>query len=736
MPNTKDNMNRCGVAWFKMDEASGDVTDSKGSLIGTQTNVTRVDGVSGRALNFSGNGIVQFQNTIIPLGKKSIRFKVKTTQATTTGGVILSNGLVASGSVAYGYYFGVHKNKLLIIYYRGNVEVLRTDIYSNKSINDGVWHDILFTWDGTTNPDAVKLYIDDMNTPDITATFPTLDISPHSMNLTMGRTNNTGYYEYFNGQLDDVEIYNDVITPIRNRTLVFHNDNYKYYTTSWKILGSTVSESDYITYGIKDISSISEMAWSELVGEVQLCQFTDDSGTTETQFNIETEPFTLAEEWADKTIKVIEYTDNPIQIESLITLETEPFSLYDELGDSVDVLYYTDDPTKTKAELNVTANYSPLDDIQSDFEVVTWTNDENDEASRSLEIKALPFAQLILTPNDIKTYGNIKSFVASKIDQTIDGTLRFIVSFDSGITWKISRFGKWESVAIDDLDSIKKRGMSLTSINSLPAASIVGINRIGYYIDNSKHRNEDVKLDYLKIISNAPVNDVKFNDLAFYLLNTTATIQLSLQGNKLVGKLDDADTGRVQYRVSLNNKPYYPANGEFTALAPSPLNISFNISERDIIFDQENVLKVEFQDYWGLTDFWQTTFIGTYSGIMFKDESGKFYSNSFGEVLKQLDFGDLIAGQSTLEQKVIVKNQLGVKVQNLILEVMKDRLPEGVKIELSRSNFPFTPEEPLLFNMFFDENEEFNFYVRIVTELTAPASPNGQFEIRAKADSV
>ncbi|OME50662.1 hypothetical protein BSK59_22430 [Paenibacillus odorifer] len=518
-----------------------------------------------------------------------------------------------------------------------------------------------------------------------------------------------------------------------HKYLIYNEGNYKKYDGTGFI---NVDYNSIVNDGMDDLSIIPETAWSQLAGNVELCYYTDDLSKTEAQFSIETKPFTLAEEWADKTIKVIEYTDNPIQTESSITLETEPFSLYDELGDSVDVLYYTDDPTKTKAELNVTANYSPLDDIQSDFEVVTWTNDENDEASRSLEIKALPFAQLILTPNDIKTYGNIKSFVASKIDQTIEGTLRFIASFDSGVTWKISRFGKWESVAIDDLDSIKKRGMSLTTINSLPAASIVGINRIGYYIDNNKHRNEDVKLDYLKIISNAPVNDVKFSDLAFYLLNTTATIQLSLQGNKLVGKLDDADTGRVQYRVSLNNKPYYPANGEFTALAPSPLNISFNISERDIVFDQENILKVEFQDFWGLTDFWQTTFIGTYSGIMFKDESGKFYSNSFGEVLKQLDFGDLIAGQSTLEQKVIVKNQLGVKVQNLILEVMKDRLPEGVKIELSRSNFPFTPEEPLLFNMFFDENEEFNFYVRIVTELTAPASPNGQFEIRAKADSV
>lgn len=121
---------------------------------------------------------------------------------------------------------------------------------------------------------------------------------------------------------------------------------------------------------------------------------------------------------------------------------------------------------------------------------------------------------------------------------------------------------------------------------------------------------------------------------------------------------------------------------------------------------------------------------------MFKDEAGKFYSNSFGEILKRLEFGNLFAGQTTLEQKVIVKNQLGVKVQNLLLEIVKEKLPPGVSIELSRSNFPFTPEDPLLFNMFFDVDQEFEFYVRIVTQLTAPTAANGQFEIRAKADPV
>ena len=68
---------------------------------------------------------------------------------------------------------------------------------------------------------------------------------------------------------------------------------------------------------------------------------------------------------------------------------------------------------------------------------------------------------------------------------------------------------------------------------------------------------------------------------------------------------------------------------------------------------------------------------------------------------------------------------------------MKDQLPQGVNVELSYDNKPvFVPEDYLLFNKYIYPNDEMEFYVRITTSLTAPPAPNGQFEIRAKVDSV
>lgn len=526
------------------------------------------------------------------------------------------------------------------------------------------------------------------------------------------------------------------------KSLIHHNSTYKHYINNqWHSLPLPPTEQDYLTYGMDDLSIIPESAWQELEGEVELCYYTDDPNKSEASFNITTSPFTLAEEWEDKTISVIEYTDDPNQTESSITLETELFTIYDELGDNVDVLYYTDDPDKTEAKLNITANYSPLDELEGDFDVVTYSEDVGEGEKLSLNVDALPKGQLIIDPNSFAYLGDIKSFISSLEGNQSGEIIRYLISFDDGMKWESYSQGlkNWRNINTSNVNEIKQYGMRDEVFNNIPSEKITerqnGNIKLGYYIEESHHIQQNIALDYISYSSMVPKEDVKFSDLAFYILNTTATIKLQFGGNKLTGVLDDADLTKVQYRVLLNGNPYYPREGAFTRLSSPPLNISLNISERDILFEKENILKVEFQDAWGQTDFWEATFVGTYSGIMFKDEEGKFLSNSFGEILRYLEFGDIIAGQTTLEQKVIVKNQMGVQTQNLILNVMKERLPEGVKLELSRS-LPFVNEDPLLFNMFFNPDEEFEFYVRITTDIEAPANPNVEIEVRANADPV
>ncbi|MFW5433164.1 hypothetical protein [Paenibacillus apiarius] len=357
-----------------------------------------------------------------------------------------------------------------------------------------------------------------------------------------------------------------------------------------------------------------------------------------------------------------------------------------------------------------------------------------------IDMTALPFEQLIVQPSDFDLHGSLLSIVANKLPtQVYDGTCKFIVSFDKGAVWEALRNGKWKTVNAADMENIREQGMSFKALAHIKEKHLSNKGkqiRIGYFLDDSIHREEEVKLDHSQFVVKSALDDVKLEDMTFHLLNTTAAIQLQLTGNKLTGKLEDADQGKVQYRVLLNGKPYDPDNGEFTRLASSPVDINLYISEREILFNQENKLTVEFQDYWGQTDRWETTFIGTYSGLMFMDETGNYYSDTFGGILKYLDFGIIIAGQTTVDQKVVVKNQLGYEITNLTLESIKESLPQGVTIELSRSNKPFIAQDKLLYSQIFQQDDTVEFYVRIATVIEAEPTVNGQFEIRAKADRV
>lgn len=739
MANTLSNMSRCGVAWFKMDEASGNIIDSKGSFVGTNNGSTVVAGVSGYARSFNGtNNYVSFANPVSQYGKKSIRFKLKipTIPNGSVHPVVMGN----SRDIGYsGWRVGVRLATGLLFLYMTDTIGVNLNAITTVNVCDNKWHDVLITWDGTVNTNSLKIYIDDLVTPNIQTSPTRLESSPYTTNFEIGKiTMQNGFY--FNGTLDEIEIYNDVVSAVPDKVLVFNSGIYKYYSSEWKTIGTTIAELDYINYGMDDISTIPESAWLQLNGEIELCYYTDDPTKTEVSFNVETEPFTLAEEWEDKEIKIIEYTDDPNQTESTITIETEPFTLYDELGDSVDVLYYTDDPSKTSAELNITTNYSPLDELEGDFDVVTWTNDEDvikGDRELVLSYDALPFEQMIVQPTDLELYGDLKKLVAAKItDNRMEGTLRLAASFDSGLTWKTYRFDKWVSLDIQNTTLFKRKGMNVEMLNMIPEQDLTGLNRVAYYLDNSEHYENSYALDQMKMVVDAPRHTAEVQQMALQILNTTATIEkITFSGNKLQGVLDDADKGKVRYRVLLNGQSYYPADGQFTRLLLSPFNIEINIDERKVLFGKENTIRVEFQDYWGTVDIWESKFVGTYSGLMFMDESGDFLSDTFGGILKQLDYGVLIAGQTTLTKKVKLINQLGYTVDHVYLEMDKKFQTSGVEVQLSRQADPFLPIDYLTYGLM-EPEESVDFFIRIATDIHAKPDPNGIFEMKVKADRV
>lgn len=730
MANTIDNMNRCGVAWFKMDEISGNLIDSKGDFVGTNNGTTVVTGINGNARSFNGtSNYVQFNDAIIPVGNKSIRYRLKTSVVPASGrwAFIFSNQNSSSRNGLTSVINPLNGVLTFQHWVNGSMTGL---LKTEKNICDGQWHDVLYSQEGS----IIKLYIDNVLTDSSTVSNEVFGNS----NMRFGRDTGSGSTSWYNGQLDEFEVYNDVISPIPDKALVFSDNSYKYYTTSWQSISSTVTQSDYITYGMNDISIIPESAWSELSGNVELSIWTDAPNKTEASFNIETEPFTLSQEWDGKQIQVIEYSDNPNVNESSIVLKTDPFTLEDYLSGSnkLDVLYYTDEENAVAPTLETTINYSPLDEL-NDFEVVTWISDEEQKAS--IHMNALPFGQIALNVNDLSRYIDIKSFAAS-IESTAEelSLTRFFLSFDEGLSWKSYRNSYWRDVDLTKKEAIKRYAMSINDLNSIPESAINSmINdkfQIGYYIEERAWTDEDEKITEVGYKGTAYVDDVKFSDLTFNVLNTKATINVLFAGNKVQGILDDEDKGKVQYRILLNGDPYFPENGEFSNLLPSPFQLNVVVDDKRIKFGVQNTLIVEFKDYWGEVDSWSSTFIGTHSGLVFTDEMGNFYTTAFGEVLKYLDFGQIIAGQTTIDQKVILKNNIGYPVKNVQLTAR--HADSDVAIEMSKGHSPFEAHSELLYPGVLDINEEIPFYVRVSTKLTASPNANGEFEIRLNADRV
>ncbi|CAK7055369.1 LamG domain-containing protein [Tissierella sp.] len=215
-------MSKYGVAWFKMNESSGNILDSKNGFIGTPYNlIYQVE----EGINFNGtSSYIQFSDKVIPIGKKSIYFEIKTSRQGNPE-IIMTQTM---GSAYNGTQINLGSNGH--IYFTLGKGVTGSPIVSVTTplAFDGNWHKILITWDGTTDINGVKMYIDDMVNPVATTTATSLETLNPSYSLSMGRGHDVANRYYFQGQLKNIQIYNDVIDPIAKFNLIRIND--KYYT--------------------------------------------------------------------------------------------------------------------------------------------------------------------------------------------------------------------------------------------------------------------------------------------------------------------------------------------------------------------------------------------------------------------------------------------------------------------------------------------------------------------------
>lgn len=767
MANSKDNLSKYGKAFISFDKPSGNAMDSIGGYTGTIVGVPiREAGWNGKGYAMSFNGTtqyVQFNGKIIPMGAKSIRFKIKTTQTDTA--IILSETL---GSQNNGSQVHIELGKMVFVIGQSIVNSPIVRIESNATINDGKWHDILITWDGTTNVNSVKMYVDNMITPDVTGTCITIETLTPSFDMKVGCSNSTTRNLYFNGQLDSIEIYDRVISPIPDKYLVQHNSQYKYHDgTAWQL--TTPTEENFIQYGMNNLNHITEKQWKELTGDKSVIMWSDFEDKQYTSVVLNKESF-KAQDLLGDSAQAIYYTDSDtskIAVETgvepysvydyigelptvfiytessddiIVSTNVEPFDIYDEFGENVEVLYYTDDETVTNADLILEANWSPIDELEGDFEVVTWTEESPDTAKRVLDLKAIPQPQFVKLVNSKRVYGSLDDVFVNDISQSYRDEARYFIGGETPNKWYVWNKNDKRFVVADasNTQKIMLNGMTYKELNNITdmqwrtwTSEYINIGM--FIVDNLRDTIKTI-VEEISFEDYLPRDTTIIKNTSLYILNTTAKIDISFDANVLKGILSDDDLTRVQYRVLLNNAYYYPADGSFTKLGESPQNFELAIGSKDIRIEDWNTLKVEFQDFFGTTDYWSTQFMGTFSGLMFKDIYGQYYSSEIGEVLQYLDFGVIIAGQTTIEHEVILKNQYGYAIKDIHLYANKSNFPTGMTIEFSTSQSPFMPQPDLKLGSVLKNNEEMSFFIRLKTELGSTPDANGSFDIIVRAD--
>nr|WP_154219897.1 Ig-like domain-containing protein [Clostridium botulinum] len=93
-----------------------------------------------------------------------------------------------------------------------NIGFRVNDFRSSAGINikDNKWHDVMLTWDGTTNNNGVKFYLDNLKKPVKSGKVSTINGAIE--NLAFGDIGSWDSDRYkFKGDLDDIEIYDEVV---------------------------------------------------------------------------------------------------------------------------------------------------------------------------------------------------------------------------------------------------------------------------------------------------------------------------------------------------------------------------------------------------------------------------------------------------------------------------------------------------------------------------------------------
>jgi len=147
-----------------------------------------------------------YADQVIPLGAKTIAFWFDSTTSSTVS--IFDNSASKTANHGTSIYL-TSAGLIKFLSTKGSAGDSRFVVTGTGDLSDGNWHHVVAAWDGTTDADMAKLYVD--GAEDDSETADSTESSSATYDLFIGKFN-TPYDNFYDGLLDDIRIYDRALT--------------------------------------------------------------------------------------------------------------------------------------------------------------------------------------------------------------------------------------------------------------------------------------------------------------------------------------------------------------------------------------------------------------------------------------------------------------------------------------------------------------------------------------------
>ncbi|MED1125358.1 hypothetical protein [Bacillus atrophaeus] len=236
-------------------------------------------------------------------------------------------------------------------------------------------------------------------------------------------------------------------------------------------------------------------------------------------------------------------------------------------------------------------------------------------------------------------------------------------------------------------------------------------------------------LNKIKVVVRDSRGESTEQEFDLHLLNDKPWISLSHNKFGMSLVVGDNDMDSVSYKVSVNDETIL----DYTHFQAPPIDFEYSWRLGQLSTEEMNIVRVEVIDTHGEKSVEEFEVGGQYAGLMFADESGEYLTDDLGELLRHLDFGAVVGGTSSPTKTVRVMNETGIPIKDVEVEMLGEKLSQGVDAEFSQTFMPFEGSNMARFKGVLPYQGSHELYVRVRT--AKDVSGLNHFEARGKAET-